>query len=199
MSPSQSIRWTMALLFAGLIGCNNPQTETALTRQEDTMTDTTTQKPTEIPLRSISGDTLTLAHLGGKAFLVVNVASKCGFTPQYDGLEALYSQYKESGLVVVGLPCNQFGGQEPGTEAEILEFCQSNYSVTFPMMAKLEVKGEGQHPLYRYLTRDSDRPGEIQWNFTKFLLDPDGKVVARFEPQVKPEAEVVTSSINKLL
>jgi len=199
VSPGQTARRTMALLFAGLIGCNSPQTETTLNKQEDTMIDTATQNPTEIPLQSISGDTLALADLGGKAYLVVNVASKCGFTPQYKGLEALYSQYKDSGLVVVGLPCNQFGGQEPGTGSEILEFCQSNYSVTFPMMAKLEVKGEGQHPLYRYLTRDSDRPGEIQWNFTKFLLDPDGKVVARFEPQVKPEAEVVTSSINKLL
>jgi glutathione peroxidase len=153
----------------------------------------------QINLVSIAGDSTRLADLGGRAWLVVNVASRCGFTPQYDGLEALYRRYRERGLVVVGFPCNQFGGQEPGTEAEIASFCRTTHDVSFPLMAKVEVKGTGQHPLYRYLTRESSRPGEIQWNFTKFLLDSQGRVAARFEPAVEPLSEQVTAAVESLL
>jgi glutathione peroxidase len=156
-------------------------------------------KPNVVPFETISGDTSTLADLGGKATLIVNVASKCGFTPQYEGLEQLYKEYQEKGLVVVGFPCNQFGGQEPGSEEEVLTFCQTNYGVSFPMMSKIEVNGEGQHPLYRYLTKHSDRTGDIQWNFTKFLVDETGAVVARFEPAVKPQSAQVKEAIEKVL
>lgn len=153
----------------------------------------------DIGFASNSGDSTRLASLGGHAYLVVNVASECGYTPQYDGLEQLYRRYRERGLVVVAFPCNQFGGQEPGTDAEIKEFCRVNYGVSFPLMAKIEVKGEGQHPLYKELTRNSSRPGEIQWNFTKFLLDEKGQVAARFEPSVEPLSEQVTQAVEALL
>ena len=131
--------------------------------------------------------------------LAVNTASYCGNTPQYTGLEALHDQYGERGLVVVGFPCNQFGGQEPGTEAEILEFCTTTYDVSFPMLAKIDVKGENAHPLFKHLTRTGDFAGEVQWNFTKFLLNEQGEVVARFEPQVQPQAGQVTEAIEALL
>jgi glutathione peroxidase len=155
--------------------------------------------PNAVPFETITGDTATLADLGGKATLIVNVASKCGNTPQYEGLEELYKEYQEQGLVVVGFPCNQFGGQEPGRNEEILTFCQTNYGVSFPIMSKIEVNGEGQHPLYRYLTKNSDRTGDIQWNFTKFLVDESGAVVARFEPAVQPQSAQVKDAIEKLL
>ena len=155
--------------------------------------------PLEIGFVSTSGDSTRLASLGGGAYLVVNVASECGFTPQYEGLEKLYETYRDRGLVVVAFPCNQFGGQEPGTDAEIQNFCRVNYNVNFPLMSKIEVKGEGQHPLYRHLTRESERPGEIQWNFTKFLLDREGRVVARFEPAVEPLSDQVTRAVEALL
>lgn len=155
--------------------------------------------PMQIQLASITGDSSRLADLGGKAYLVVNVASECGFTPQYEGLEELYRTYRERGLVVVGFPCNQFGGQEPGTDEQIQTFCRTRYNVSFPMMSKVEVKGEGQHALYRQLTRSSERPGEIKWNFTKFLLDANGRVAARFEPAVEPGSEQVRKAVEALL
>ncbi|MED2323117.1 glutathione peroxidase, partial [Bacillus thuringiensis] len=125
----------------------------------------------------------------GKALLIVNVASKCGFTPQYKGLQEVYDKYKDQGLEILGFPCNQFGGQEPGTEADITSFCELNYGVNFPMFAKVDVKGDKAHPLYTYMTEQA--PGllgmkAVKWNFTKFLIGKDGKVVGRFAPQTKP-------------
>jgi glutathione peroxidase len=142
---------------------------------------------------SLEGKPVALREFAGKVMLVVNTASKCGFTPQYQGLETLYEKYRERGLVVLGFPCNQFGEQEPGAEAEIGSFCQKNYGVSFPMFSKIEVNGDGAHPLYTWLKRSA--PGvlgseRIKWNFTKFLLDREGKVVERYAPVTKPEALV---------
>ena len=138
---------------------------------------------------SISGDEVDLADYRGKAVLVVNTASKCGFTPQYEGLEALHRRFGDDGLVVLGFPCDQFGHQEPGDEAQIADFCQLNYGVSFPMFAKVEVNGDDAHPLYRWLR--SEKGGllgdRIKWNFTKFLVAPDGTVVDRYAPSTKPQ------------
>lgn len=153
----------------------------------------------QIKFETITGDTVDLADYPGKAILVVNVASKCGNTPQYAGLEELYKKYADSGLVILGFPANNFGGQEPGTNKEILKFCTSNYNVTFPMMSKISVKGKDKHPLYFELTENSSHPGEISWNFAKFLLDSKGNVVARFDPKTKPMSDEVVGQIEKLL
>jgi glutathione peroxidase len=152
-----------------------------------------------VPFRTITGDTANLAAFGGKVVLVVNVASKCGNTPQYAGLEKLYEKYKDRGFTILGFPANDFRQQEPGTDAEILSFCATNYGVTFPMMSKIVVKGPGQHPLYAYLTQQSPFPGEITWNFNKFLLDRRGTVIARFDTKTKPEDDAVVSKIEALL
>jgi glutathione peroxidase len=151
----------------------------------------------DFTLKSIDGKPTPLAEFKGKVVLLVNVASKCGFTPQYAGLEKLYEQYKDRGFVIVGVPANNFGGQEPGTNEEIKTFCSRNYNVSFPMMSKVSVKGDDKTPLYQYLTESSG--GEIKWNFTKFLVDKNGKVVARFEPKVTPDSPEVTSAIEKAL
>ncbi len=151
----------------------------------------------DFTLNSIDGKPTPLAEFKGKVVLLVNVASKCGFTPQYAGLEKLYEQYKDRGFVIVGVPANNFGGQEPGTNEEIKTFCSRNYNVSFPMMSKVSVKGDDKTPLYQYLTESSG--GEIKWNFTKFLVDKNGKVVARFEPKVTPDSPEVTSAIEKAL
>jgi len=152
-----------------------------------------------IPLQTIAGQSTTLSAYAGKVILLVNTASKCGYTPQYAGLEALYKKYRDRGLVVIGFPANNFKDQEPGTNAEILQFCQANYGVDFPMMSKISVKGADEHPLYRYLTTESPYPGEITWNFNKFLLDREGRVVARFDSKVTPEDPQVTAKIEELL
>ena len=151
----------------------------------------------EFTLNSIDGKPAPLSAYRGKVVLIVNVASRCGFTPQYAGLEALYEKYKDRGFVILGFPANNFGGQEPGTNEEIKTFCSTKYNVTFPMYSKISVKGEDKAPLYQFLT---DATGsEIQWNFTKFLVDKDGKVVARFEPKVTPESPDVAAAIEKAL
>jgi len=147
--------------------------------------------------KSIDGQPASLAEYKGKVLLLVNVASKCGFTPQYKGLEAVYEEYKDKGLVIVGLPANNFGAQEPGTDEEIRTFCTRNYNVTFPMMSKISVKGGDQDPLYKYLTTNNG--GDIKWNFTKFLVDRNGNVVARFEPATKPDSPEVKTAIEKAL
>ncbi|EEK95149.1 Glutathione peroxidase bsaA [Bacillus thuringiensis serovar thuringiensis str. T01001] len=139
--------------------------------------------------KTITGEEKSLKDYKGKALLIVNVASKCGFTPQYKGLQEVYDKYKDQGLEILGFPCNQFGGQEPGTEADITSFCELNYGVNFPMFAKVDVKGDKAHPLYTYMTEQA--PGllgmkAVKWNFTKFLIGKDGKVVGRFAPQTKP-------------
>jgi glutathione peroxidase len=150
--------------------------------------------------RSIDGQVQKLDAYRGRVLLVVNVASECGFTPQYAGLEALYRQYRERGLTVLGFPCNQFGHQEPGDEAQIKDFCATRFQVSFPLFAKIEVNGEGAHPLYKYLK--GERKGvlgtqAIKWNFTKFLVDRQGRVTERFAPATKPEA--LRDAIEKLL
>ena len=150
----------------------------------------------EFTLNSIDGKPAPLSAYQGKVVLIVNVASRCGFTPQYAGLEALYEKYKDRGFAILGFPANNFGAQEPGTNEEIKTFCSSKYNVTFPMYSKISVKGDDQAPLYQFLTATG---GEIQWNFTKFLVDKDGKVVARFEPKVTPESPEVTGAIEKAL
>lgn len=144
----------------------------------------------DIPVTSLDGRETTLAEYRGRPLVIVNVASKCGFTPQYAGLEALWRKYKDRGLVVLGFPCNQFGGQEPGDAEEIGSFCRLTYDVTFPMFAKVDVNGDDAHPLYRHLK--AERPGllgtgAIKWNFTKFLVGPDGEVLKRYAPQDAPE------------
>ncbi len=156
----------------------------------------------EFTMNSIDGKPLPLASFKGKVMLIVNVASKCGFTPQYEGLEAVYEKYKEQGLVIVGFPANNFLAQEPGTNEEIKTFCSTKYNVKFPLYSKISVKGEDKAPLYQFLTDATANPktgGEIKWNFTKFLVDRDGKVIARFESAVKPESPEVTSAIEKAL
>ncbi|KYZ85591.1 glutathione peroxidase [Alcanivorax sp. KX64203] len=149
---------------------------------------------------TLDGEERSLADFKGKVLLIVNTASKCGFTPQYKGLQALYQRYKDRGLVVLGFPCNQFGHQEPGDEVEIGAFCEKNYGVDFPMFAKIDVNGSDAHPLYRYLK--SEAPGllgseGIKWNFTKFLVDQSGRVVRRYAPKDKPEA--LAADIEKAL
>ncbi|MBZ5611350.1 MAG: glutathione peroxidase [Acidobacteriia bacterium] len=156
----------------------------------------------EFTLNSIDGHAAPLAAYKGKVLLLVNVASKCGFTPQYTALEALHEKYKDQGLVVMGFPANNFMGQEPGSNEEIKDFCSRTYSVKFPMYAKISVKGDDKAALYHYLTDPATNPsfgGEIKWNFTKFLVSRDGKILARFEPAVKPDSPEVIGAIEKAL
>jgi glutathione peroxidase len=150
-------------------------------------------------MKTLDGKDVDLAKYQGKVVLLVNVASKCGYTPQYKELEAVYEKYGKEGLVVIGVPANEFKQQEPGTNEQIAEFCRSTYNVQFPMLAKAVVKGEGQCPLYKYLTDETTDPkfaGPIKWNFTKFLVGRDGQVVARFEPKVKPDSDEVLKAIE---
>lgn len=156
----------------------------------------------EFSARTIDGVEKSLGDFAGKVLLIVNVASQCGLTPQYRGLQELYEYYRERGFEVLGFPCNQFGGQEPGSEEEIRTFCETRYKVTFPLFAKIEVNGPNRHPLYAYLTRQPtmpDGPGDIQWNFAKFLVDRHGQVVARFAPATAPASEELVEAIERTL
>ncbi|MGD0262179.1 MAG: glutathione peroxidase [Verrucomicrobiota bacterium] len=154
----------------------------------------------DISLKDIDGKAASLKAYKGKVLLIVNVASRCGYTPQYAGLEALYEKYKDKGFYVLGFPCNQFGGQEPGTNEEIKQFCSSKYQVTFPLFDKIEVNGPNRHPLYLTLAgKDSSFPGDIKWNFSKFLIGRDGKVLKRFESGIKPNAAELTQAIESAL
>ena len=156
----------------------------------------------DFKMKDIDGKDVKLNQYKGKVLLVVNVASKCGYTPQYEALQAGYAKYKDQGFLILGFPANNFGGQEPGTATEIKEFCSSKYKVTFPLFAKISVKGDDQDPLYSFLTgkeTNSEFAGDIKWNFTKFLVDRSGKVVARFEPKVKPDDPEVTAAIEKYI
>ena len=154
----------------------------------------------DFTLPSIDGKPTPLSDFKGKVILVVNVASRCGFTPQYTALESIYEKYKDQGFVILGFPANNFGGQEPGTNAEIKTFCSAKYNVTFPLYSKVSVKGDDQTPLYKYLTSANPSfAGDIKWNFTKFLVDRNGNVVQRFEPQTTPDSPEVVAAIEKAL
>jgi glutathione peroxidase len=153
----------------------------------------------DTPIHALDGGDLNLHDYEGEAVLVVNVASRCGLTPQYTGLEELHERFREQGFTVLGVPCNQFMGQEPGTAEEIAEFCSTTYGVTFPLTEKVEVNGEDRHPLYQQLVDVPDaegHTGDIRWNFEKFLVAPGGKVVARFAPQVEPLSDEITAAVE---
>jgi glutathione peroxidase len=156
----------------------------------------------DIKAETITGEVVSLGDYAGQALLIVNVASKCGLTPQYTGLEALHEDFAPRGFSVLGFPCNQFKGQEPGTSEEIAEFCSATYGVTFPLFAKIDVKGEGQHPLYAELTRfalDDEHGADVLWNFEKFLVSPVGEVVGRFRPGITPEDPELRTAIEAVL
>ncbi len=154
------------------------------------------------PVAALSGESIDLNEFSGSALLIVNVASRCGNTPQYAGLQNLYETYRDRGFHVLGFPCNQFGGQEPGSEEDIAEFCSSTYQVTFPMFSKIEVNGPDRHPLYAELTQQQDRDGragDVQWNFEKFVISPDGEPVGRFRPPVEPADPALVEAITAQL
>jgi glutathione peroxidase len=156
----------------------------------------------DFTMKSIDGTDVSLSRYGGKVLLMVNVASQCGNTPQYEGLEALYRRYKDRGFAILGFPANNFGEQEPGSDAEIKQFCSSKYDVTFDMFSKISVKGEDQHALYRFLTSKETDPhfaGDITWNFQKFLVNKEGKIVARFDPKTQPLSDQVVQAVEKAL
>ena len=156
----------------------------------------------DFTVHTIDGAAQSLSAYSGKVLLIVNVASQCGLTPQYAGLQELHQSLADRGLAVLGFPCNQFGAQEPGTEAQIKTFCETRYRVTFPMFAKIDVNGPARHPLYAHLTAQPtqpDGPGDIQWNFAKFLIDRHGKVAARFAPPTKPVSEDIVGAVERLL
>lgn len=153
-----------------------------------------------IPFNTITGEATSLAAYKGKVVLVVNTASKCGLTKQYEALEALQKKYSEKGFTVIGFPCNDFGNQEPGSADEIVQFCKTRFSVSFPLMEKIHVKGSEQHPLYAALSgKDGAFSGDVKWNFGKFLIGKDGKPIARFEPKEKPDSPAITAAIEKAL
>lgn len=154
----------------------------------------------DLSVKDIDGKDTRLGTYKGKVLLVVNVASHCGFTPQYTALEATYKKFANKGFVILGFPCNQFGGQEPGSNEEIKQFCTSKYAVTFPMFDKIEVNGTNRNPLYELLAgKDSPFPGDIKWNFTKFLIGKDGQIIRRFESKVKPDSPEMTAAIEEAL
>lgn len=164
--------------------------------------DKTPDSVLDFHVKDIDGNDVDLSKFRGKVLLLVNTASQCGLTPQYEGLESLYEKYKAQGLEVLAFPANEFGMQEPGSDEQIKNFCTTNYNVTFPLFSKIVVKGEGIHPLYQFLTSESTNPGhagEISWNFAKFLVNREGEVVARFEPKVKPESPEVEAAVEKAL
>ncbi|MEX1652888.1 glutathione peroxidase [Streptomyces pseudovenezuelae] len=166
------------------------------------MTTTDASSPLDVEIGALTGGSADLAQYAGKAVLIVNVASKCGLTPQYNGLEKLQERYAERGFTVLGVPCNQFLGQEPGSAEEIAEFCSATYGVTFPLTEKVEVNGEGRHALYERLVDVADaegHSGDIRWNFEKFLIGRDGAVVARFSPQTEPESDEVVTAVESAL
>lgn len=163
--------------------------------------DKTAESVYEFKLTNIDGKETPLSEFQGKVLLIVNTASECGFTPQYEGLQATHEEYSDDGLVVMGFPANNFGGQEPGTDDEIKKFCKVNYGVSFPMFSKISVKGDDQHPLFTYLTsaENPDFTGEIKWNFEKFLINKQGKLIHRFRSDVKPQSDEIKKAIEKEL
>ena len=156
----------------------------------------------DFTLKDIEHKEINLGQYRGKVLLLVNVASRCGYTPQYEGLQKVYLKYKDRGFVILGFPANNFMGQEPGTDEEIKTFCSTKYNVTFPIFSKISVKGDDMHPLYKFLTSKETNPdfgGDIKWNFNKFLVDKQGKIIGRFEPAIKPESDQVIQAIEKAL
>jgi len=195
-------------LVAGVFlvcGCGKGDPQAQHKKQKETPVATQTMPADfeaiwQTPIKTLDGKDTTLGAFKGKEVLVVNVASKCGLTPQYTQLEALQKKYESKGFTVVGFPCNQFGGQEPGTAEEIQEFCSTTYGVTFPMMAKIEVNGGGRHPIYQKLTTIADgtgHTGDIRWNFEKFVISADGHSITRFSPKVVPDDPAVVATIEK--
>jgi glutathione peroxidase len=181
---------------------NKKFTHSEITTQKKEDTTMKTNAATSVydfTMQDIDGKSVPLSEYKGKVALIVNVASKCGYTPQYEGLEALYKRFKDKGFVVLGFPANNFMGQEPGTNAEIKEFCSLKYNVTFPMFAKISVKGADIHPLYEYLTKNANPAGDVQWNFNKFLIGKDGAIIARYASGVKPESAEIIAAIEKAL
>ncbi len=192
--------FVFVLFLAVLSNCSAEiETKTETKTETNVEIEVATGNMQNIPFLNITGDTTSLADFEGKVVLLVNVASKCGYTKQYAGLEELYKTFKDSGLVVIGFPANNFSGQEPGTNDEILKFCTTNFGVSFPMMAKISVLGEDKHPLFVALTEQSDFTGEIKWNFSKFLLDKNGKLVARYISSVEPMSDEIKDKIKELL
>ncbi|HEV2799030.1 MAG TPA: glutathione peroxidase [Pyrinomonadaceae bacterium] len=188
---------TVALLFVRAKETNEGARAASPTSGKET-----TKTVYDFTLKDSKGKDVKLEEFRGKVVMLVNVASKCGYTPQYDGLQKIYERYKERGFTILGFPANNFGAQEPGTNEEIQEFCRINYGVTFPVFAKISVKGEDKHPLYKYLTDKETNPqfaGEIKWNFNKFLVGRDGRVVARFDSADEPESAKVTQAIETAL
>jgi glutathione peroxidase len=185
---------TLSALFLLFLACSSTQGEPG-----ESMTDTTAV--IDHVVQSLSGGDVDLSEYRGKAMLIVNTASKCGFTSQYEGLQELHETYDDRGLVVIGFPSNDFGGQEPGSAEQIETFCKKNYGVSFPMMSKVHAKGTDIAPIYRTLTEgtSADIRGEVRWNFTKFLVDGDGQVVQRFESKVKPMSSEMTKAIEAVL
>ena len=179
------------LVSMAILGCHTQSVTPQTPTQPKTIYDFT--------MKDIDGKDVSLSKYKGKVILVVNVASKCGLTPQYKALEALYRENKEKGFVILGFPANNFGSQEPGTNAEIKEYCSLTYDVTFPMFAKISVKGEDEHPLYKWLIANSDRDDDIEWNFAKFVVGKDGKVVKRIAPKTAPDAPEVKDALAPLL
>lgn len=187
---------SIAVLFVGAIGAVVYLTNTT------PVVSAKAKSVLDFKMKDIDGKEVKLKKYKGDVLLIVNTASKCGYTPQYEGLQKIYDQYKAQGFEILGFPANNFGGQEPGTESEIKEFCETKYKVTFPMFAKISVKGEDQNPLYKFLTDKETNPdfaGDISWNFNKFLVDRRGKVVARFTSKDKPDGEAITAAVEKYL
>lgn len=174
-------------------------TALAMKTRQTTPMDESDRSLTDFTVQDIKGKSVSLSEYKGKAVLIVNTASKCGLTPQYEALEALYQKYKDRGFVILGFPCNQFMGQEPGTNEEILEFCQTKFDVQFPMFSKVDVKGESASPLYKWLLAAQPNHSDIEWNFAKFLVSPDGKTVQRFGSRTKPDEESVVKAIESAL
>ena len=190
-------KWGPTLLLAGVVAaCVTSARADDAAKPADSK-----QAPAalDFKVKSIAGKEVDLAQYQGKVIVVVNVASECGLTPQYEGLEALYEKYSDKGLTVLGFPCNQFGKQEPGSDAEIAQFCETNYKVKFPMFSKVDVNGEGAAPLYKHLTSLDAKPkgkGQVAWNFEKFVIGKNGEVVARFAPMTEPDAPELITAIE---
>jgi len=188
----------LCLIWLFISGCNSAKRDLASDLKGKNIMDKNTNHLT-IPFNDIAGQAVSFNQYLGKVILVVNVASECGFTPQYEGMENVYRKYKEKGFVIIGFPANNFGKQEPGSDEEILSFCQKNFDVTFPLMSKISVLGDDMHLVYKWLTEDSAFPGKINWNFNKFLIDREGVVSARFGSRVDPLDKSLISKIEELL